>query len=139
VNQYGEFEGIDAAWLAVDALGQVAIFTTAGEGPIPETALASVETVEKSVWSFAEVSGYELHTSAKRPDDFIAFAKRGLFAYDWSDAHRVASKCLGGYELQAQPSSPLHLAQLPALLQAPASATLLSGVKFGSRIITLGA
>ena len=138
MNHSGELEGIDVAWLAVDALGQVAIFTTAGEGSVPETAFASVESAEESVRSLAEISGYELHASVNRPDDFIAFAKRGLFAYDWSDVHRAASKCLGGYELQVRPSSPLRLSQLPTPVQALASATLLSGVTFGSHIVTLG-
>jgi len=134
-----KFFGIDAAWLAIDALGQVAIFTTGGEGPVPETAIASVEIAEQSVWCLAEISGYNLHAFVPRPDDFIAFAKRGLFAYDWSDVHRVAAARIDGYELQAQPLSPLLISMLPASVQALAGATQLSRVSFGSNIVVVGA
>lgn len=133
-----ELDGIDAAWLAIHALNQVAIFTTGGEGPVPETAIASVASAEASVWSFAETSGYKLRTTVLRPDDFIAFAKRGLFAYDWSDVHRVASACKGAYELQALPLSPLLLSELPASVRALASATRVPHVSFGSDVVAIG-
>ena len=138
MNHSRELDGIDAAWLVVDAQGQAAIFTTGGEGPVPETAFASVAIAEESVQSFPEISGYELLTSVARPDDFVAFAKRGLFAYDWSDTHRVAGKQLGGYELQAQPTSPLLVSELPASAQSLANATQLSGLVFGSNVVMLG-
>lgn len=131
-------DGIDAAWLAVDAQGRVAIFTTGGEGPIPETAWASVEAGEELVQSLPEVSGHELLASVPRPTDFVSFAKRGLFAYDWSDVHRVASKALGGYELQALPISPLQVSQLPAPLQVLAGTTLFAGIAFGSKLVVVG-
>jgi len=133
-----ELDGIDASWLAVDAQGQVAIFTTGGEGPIPETALASIETGEESVQSLPEVSAHELLTSMPRPTDFVSFARRGLFAYDWSDVHRVASEVSGGYELQALPISPIRVSQLPTSMQVLAGATQLAGIVFGSKLIVVG-
>lgn len=125
-------QGIDASWLASDASGQVAIFTTGGKGPIPVSAIPSVESGEASALALPETSGVDLLSRVPRPDDFIAFAKRGLFAYDWSDVHRPATQELSGYELQAGPSRPVRLADLPAPMQAMASATRLSGVVFGT-------
>ena len=66
--------GLDAAWLAVDAIGQVAIFTTGGEGPVPTSAFDSAERSEELVQSLPMVSGFDLLTSVVRPDDFVAFA-----------------------------------------------------------------
>lgn len=133
-----ELDGIEASWLAVDAHGRVAIFTTSGEGPIPETALASIEAGEESIQMLPEASSYQLLTSVPRPTDFVSFARRGVFAYDWSDVHRTASKALGAYELQALPMSPLQISQLPTSMQALAGATQLSGVVFGSKLIVVG-
>ena len=135
MGRHRKLDGIDASWLAIDAQGQVAVFTTGGEGPIPETALASVETGEELIQLLPEVSGHELFTSVPRQADFVYFAKRGLFAYDWSDVHRVASKAMGAYELQALPTSPRHISQLPASVQVLAGATQLAGVAFGPKLV----
>ena len=130
-----DFQEVDAAWIAIDVLGQVALFTTGGKGPIPRTALSSVNMVEDSVFYLPEISSYDLLIVLPRPDDFIAFAKRGLFAYDWSDIHRSTGQASDSYELQARPSRPLTLLDLPAPLQAVALATRLSGVSFGSSVV----
>lgn len=130
-----DLQGIDAAWLASDASGQIAVFTTGGEGPAPESAIPSIESAAGSVLALPEISDVDLLSGVPRPDDFIAFAKRGLFAYDWSDVHRLASQELGGYELQARPVQPLCLADLPAPLQTIAAATRLSGVVFGASTV----
>ncbi|MBD9480133.1 hypothetical protein [Pseudoxanthomonas sp. PXM02] len=133
-----DLQGVDAAWLAIDAIGQVAIFTTGGEGPIPTTALVSAHAVEELVLSLPEVSSVDLLVTLSRPDDFVTLSKRGLFAYDWSDVHRTTRQYLGGYELQSRPKTPLGLSDLPGPLRALAAATQLSGVMFGTSIVVPG-
>jgi hypothetical protein len=130
-----DLQGIDASWLATDAIGQVALFTTGGEGPVPDSALESVEFAEGLLHSIPETSNFDLFTTVPRPDDFIAFAKRGLFSYDWSDVHRTNQESIGGYELQARPSCPIKVSSLPPSLKAMATATMLSGVTFGLPIV----
>lgn len=130
-----DLQGIDAAWLAVDAIGQVALFITGGEGHVPETAIASTEIAEEATLSLPETSDCNLLVTLVRPDNFIAFARRGLFAYDWSDVHRPISQSLGGYELQARPFRPLQLTELPAFMQDLAASTKLSDVTFGASIV----
>jgi hypothetical protein len=127
--------GIDCAWLAADSTGQVAIFTTAGEGPVPEAALSAIETLEANVHLLPEVSAFELLVSIKRPEDFVAFASRGLFAYDWSDIHKTAVNTLNAYELLARPISPITVAELPASLRVLATSSTLSGTVFGAASI----
>jgi len=132
-----DLKGIDAAWIAIDSRGQVAMLTTGGEGPVPESAIPSTEDAESEVLSLPEICGWDLLVNLPRPDDFIAFASRGFFAYDWSDIHSSKKQALGAYELQARPNRPLDLADLPPNLQALASSTRLLGASFGSTVIAL--
>jgi hypothetical protein len=131
-------QDVDVGWIATDAIGQVALFTTAGPGPIPDSALPSVENSEELVLSLPEVSDVDLVTSMSGANAFVAFAKRGFFAYDWSDVHRSARQALNGYELQYRPLNPLTLFDLPAPLRALAEVTRLSGVMFGVSIVVIG-
>ncbi len=89
-----DLDGMDVAWMAVDALGSVAIFTTGGVRPVPSTAVASIDITEPEVDSLPEISSFDLLVNLPRPDDFVSFAKRGFFAYDWStsiEQHSVIS------------------------------------------------
>ena len=111
--------GWDYAWLATDAAGHIAIFTNAGEGPIPAAVLAvreAADCAERLVMALPERGDAELLVSVPRPDDFIAFARRGLFAYDWQDVHRRTG-LLHRYELMARPTAPLTVALSGAIDQ----------------------
>lgn len=133
-----DLQGFDVGWIATDTIGQVALFTTAGPGPIPDSAIPSVEHSEEWVCSLPEVSDVNLVTSMSSANAFVAFAKRGFFAYDWSDVHRDAHQALNGYELQYRPLNPLRLYDLPAPLRALAELTRLSSVTFGVSIVVIG-
>ncbi|ROM80242.1 hypothetical protein BK654_04940 [Pseudomonas brassicacearum] len=128
-----DLQDFDVGWIATDAIGQIALFTTAGPGPIPDSALPSVESSEELVLSLPERSDVDLVMPSANA--FVAFAKRGLFAYDWSDVHRTARQALNGYELQCRPLNPLTLFDLPAPLRVLAEGTRLSGITFGMSIV----
>ncbi len=130
-----DLDGMDVAWMAVDALGSVAIFTTGGVRPVPSTAVASIDITEPEVDSLPEISSFDLLVNLPRPDDFVSFAKRGFFAYDWSDVHRATQRHINGYELQARPLRPLTLTELPASMQLAAAATESPNVSFGAFVI----
>ena len=130
-----DLDGIDMAWMAVDALGQVAIFTTGGVGPVPSTVVAWIDITEQEAESLPETTRFDQLVNVTRPDDFVGFARRGFFAYDWSDVHRVAQRRVDGYELQARPLRPLTLTDLPTSMQIAAAATRLPDVSFGSSVI----
>lgn len=97
--------GLDLEWIAVDRKGRVGVFTTAGAGPIPKACLTEAEVLDQ-IWgairSLPEVMDYELVVDVPRPDDFIAFAKRGLFSFDWEQFQETPR-----YEIQARPKTPL--------------------------------
>lgn len=77
--------GQDDAWLATDAVGHVAIFTNAGPGPISIAVLAdrrASDQAESLIKALPERGDSQMLVILPRPDDFVAFARRGLFAYD---------------------------------------------------------
>jgi hypothetical protein len=108
-----------------------------GKGPVPATALVTLNITERAVQALAELSKYELLVDVPRPDDFIAFAKRGLFAYDWSDVHRAAENRLNSYELLARPMRPVTLAELPAAVWNLAAPTRIVEIAFGALHVPL--
>jgi hypothetical protein len=66
-----------------------------------------------------------LFTNVPRPDDFIGFARRGLFSFDWADVHRTRD-LVHAYEVQARPVSPVivsAVAVAPTVVEALASVT----------------
>ncbi|WP_431703357.1 hypothetical protein [Pseudomonas sp. BR20] len=131
-------QDFDVGWVATDAVGQVALFTTGGPGPVPDSALPSVENSEEFVLSLPEVSDVDRATARASANAFVEFAKRGFFTYDWSDVHRNSRLALRGYELQYRPLNPQTLFNLPAPLRALAEVTRLSDVTFGAPIIVIG-
>jgi hypothetical protein len=131
-------QDFDVGWVATDALGQVALFTTGGPGPVPDSAIPSVENSEEFVLSLPKVSDVDRATVGAGANAFVEFAKRGFFAYDWSDVHRDSRQALRGYELQYRPQNPLKLFDLPAPLRALTEVTRLSHVIFGASIIVIG-
>lgn len=82
------FQDFDVGWVATDAVGQVAVFTTDGPGPVPDFAMPSVENSEEFVLSLPEVSDVDRADAKVGANAFVEVSKRGLFAYDWSDVHR---------------------------------------------------
>ena len=121
-------EGVDCAWIGVDRGGRIGVFVTGGEGPIPALALHAtripVEEIEGRLLRLPPTTSGRLIVQLKRPDDFMAFARRGFFAYDWSDVHRTRSEGIGKYQQIAVPESPLVSAQLPSEI-----AGLLEGIE----------
>ena len=119
--------GWDVTWLAADKEGRIGVFVTAGSGPIPEIVLTSLEQerfedIEARIVTLPTITSARLLVPVKRPDDYLGFAWRGLFAYDWSDVHRTQGY-RHAYELLAAPERPLGVAELP-----PDIVELLAGV-----------
>jgi hypothetical protein len=121
--------GRDYAWLATDAAGHVAVFTNAGQGPIPIAVLTdrrASDHAEPLVEALPERGDCRMLVNLPRPDDFVAFARRGLFAYDWQDCHRDTSWS-HRYELLARPAVPVTVEEL-----AGEVAALIGTVRFQS-------
>jgi hypothetical protein len=76
-----------------------------------------------------ERGGCQMLIALPRPDDFVAFARRGLFAYDWRDVHRT-TEWTHRYELLARPEAPVSVGELPADVAALACRARFATVRF---------
>jgi hypothetical protein len=126
--------GVDVVWLGADRDGFVAAFVTAGVGPIPSVILSEnfvpIEEVEERISELPRVSIAEALVNVKRPDDFLEIAKRGIFVYDWRDAHRTAANETGAYEAVAKPLTPTTIDELSRALKTLAKRIVFDQVHF---------
>jgi hypothetical protein len=109
--------GLDCIWLAEDLRGRLAVFITAGVGPIPEAVFrcegAQIEDLEELlIQTLGVCSSVDLQVEVPRPDDFIAIAQRGFFVFDWRDVHRIKASETGSYVRVASPLSPINRASI---------------------------
>src|SRR5262249_39754519 len=103
-------EGTELDWLALDVNQRVALFTTAGYGPVPRIVAARMDQVERAVerLGLAKVVG----PCAESPDDSGAFkswtepCRRGLFGFDWADVDEPV------YVRLTVPSRPVTVGEL---------------------------
>jgi len=99
---------LDLVWVSVDARGRLGAFATGGQGPIAVSAFLASEQVGDWLDSLPDRSATK-HGAAEA---FSIYARKGLFAFDWSDVHRT-SDWLDAYELMAAPMEPLLIDQIP--------------------------
>jgi hypothetical protein len=99
-----EHLGYELDWIAVDHMGHVAVFQSAGFGPIPERYEKNpdFDLLEK-LGRLPELG----EARFPRVVDFNTYederlAKRGFYSYDWN--HKELC-----YELIAEPTVPLHV------------------------------
>jgi hypothetical protein len=126
--------GLDWVWLATDGEGRVAAFVTAGEAPVPALAL-EVQFPDSAHLeaAFAALPERSATRTFGAPGDlgaYIELAERGLFVYDWQDAHRPVREETGAYELVAAPTTPSRAAELPPLLRVAALSMRLPKLRF---------
>ncbi|WP_157476567.1 hypothetical protein [Lysobacter sp. Root690] len=126
---------LDCAWIASDRQGHVAVFITAGEGPIPAQALRGdffpVKEVEPRVLCLGIRPDQAVTnlSDAPNPSSYIALAQRGVFVYDWTDFTSIKGP-LNAYELLARPLLPITCTDLPIELREVAEAVRFADVCF---------
>jgi hypothetical protein len=133
VNSYPT--GFDWAWLATDKDGHVAVFTTAGCGPIPVDHLNSSHDtfefdVEREISRLAERCSAKMLVDLPRPDSFVTLAQRGFFTFDWFDIHRSEQESTKMYEAMAVPAEPILISSLPEKIAVIATQLSFSGTSF---------
>lgn len=127
--------GVDCAWLASDSDNRLAVFITAGCGPVPVGLLRLLSgddgDLEPLIYKLPVVSEARLSEEISYARSFVEFAQRGLYAYDWSDVHRPAVACRNAYELVATPVSPINVDMLSGELARHAQELRLVACRFG--------
>lgn len=127
-------EQVDCAWLAIDSAGKAAVFITAGVGPIPEAVLESevpIAEIESRLLELPSLGAVSLVEKIPSPESFIALAERGLFVFDWQNAHRTKAELKRGYDLIAIPSQAIDFVTMPPDLAGIAENVLLAKCSFG--------
>jgi hypothetical protein len=135
-------EQVDCAWLAVDSVGHVAVFITAGVGPIPETVLKSetpIVEIESKLLELPPMAPASLAVEVPSPGSFIALAERGLFVFDWQNVHRTRAELKPGYDLVAIPTRPIEITAMPPDLASIAMNTALAKNSFSQeKVVDVG-
>jgi hypothetical protein len=124
------FEGGEFDWFAVDAVGHVGHFSTAGFGPVPLPVLNRLDATRMDdVWSLGErmlelpETGAATGCLPGRIDDWLELARRGLFGFDWQHWS-------GPYRRAATPGVPIEVAALPPELLRLVKLVELPGIRF---------
>jgi hypothetical protein len=111
--------GIEFDWLGVDRHGHVAVFTTAGYGPVPVRVSEHVADVDAALDRIGELpvvgfaSDIVRRSAGGDYSDWYAYSAKGFYAYDWQVWH-------GPYRRLSSPTLPIGVSQLPLELQAVA-------------------
>lgn len=128
-----EIVGLEFDWLASDADGCVALFSTAGGGYAPDEFLrdtdahdAAVDAVLASPASTVARFAPELPPGLKNTWRMVA--ERGLFAFD-SDPHG------GPYRMVAAPADAIRVADLPRLVIDVVARLKLCQVRFVDQLV----
>ncbi len=123
-----EIRGTEYDWIAADADGHVALFTTAGGGYAPEEFLQDTDAHDDAI--AAILASPAVTTARFSPElgtDFVntwrLVAERGLFAYD-ADIYG------GPYRLDAAPEVPIRIHQLPAIAARLLGRLTFQGIRF---------
>ena len=99
----------DKEWYAIDKLGQLALFTTAGSAFVPDVYESGPAVYRKSIMHSEAIStkcGYTFVAKRKAGlcyTDWIEAAGRGCYAYDYDAKSRI------GFILIALPEIPIVL------------------------------
>jgi hypothetical protein len=124
-----EIVGLEFDWLASDADGHVAIFSTAGGGFAPPEFLRDTEAHDVAIDAvLASTPITQARHAPQLPpgveNTWRLVAERGLFAFD-ADPHG------GPYRLVAAPKDAIHIADLPDAAVAVATQLVYPNLKFG--------
>lgn len=109
------FLGSEFDWLAMDRVGNLGYFSTAGAGWIPESVLSEPEPFWDTlgyIKSLPIVSdAFRNGHIAPVGDEWVEVARRGIFALDWSYSTER-------YALAAAPLKPIALNQVESAIVA---------------------
>ncbi len=94
MESFPDRQGTEFDWFAVDKSGEVAVFASAGVGPVPSQGRAAAEDHD-AIGEQIVVTGWGTKTV------WESYARVGLFAYDWDDQRHCYSRV-------AQPDQPVN-------------------------------
>jgi hypothetical protein len=96
------FPGLEFDWFALDAAGNIGLFSSAGFGPVPTTVQLHFQMHDHAA----------THLDWRAPEVWKACAEQGLFVFDWQHWN-------GPYLKLEQPLGELDAAFKDQILQIP--------------------
>jgi hypothetical protein len=130
VKSAEEIAGFEYDWLAVDADGHVAQFSTAGAGYAPSEFLRNTDAHEQAIDLIRELpisttACFAVEVKPQCENSWKIAAERGLFAFD---SHPNG----GPYRLAGAPAAALHVSELPAAIATVANSLVLGHLRFSA-------
>jgi len=128
VKNADDIRGFEYDWLACDADGQVALFSTAGGGYVPPEVLADLDAHDAAIETILAMPESTDAVMAPTlplgiPNTWCDVAERGLYAFD-ADVHG------GPYRLIAAPAEPVLVRALPPEVAVVVRTATLMHVRF---------
>jgi hypothetical protein len=123
-----DIQGQEYDWLAIDSVGHVGLFSTAGGGFAPDAFLEDTEAFDTAIAAILSLPPSTLASCNRElppglTNTWRLAAERGLYAFD--------SDPLGGpYRRIAAPHTPIAVADLPPPIRGIASRVVLPGLTF---------
>ncbi len=103
-------------WIGVDRVGQLGVFTAIMDAPVPEVVGLSYEwymELREHIDRLDESIAADLMTKEDGDfSDWLTYARKGFFAFDFLDVHRTQEPRLDQYDLIARPMEPILLDDL---------------------------
>ncbi|NBD12871.1 hypothetical protein [Corallococcus silvisoli] len=120
--------GLEYDWIAVDAVGHVGFFSTAGAGYAPKEFLRDTDAYSTAIEAILALPGSADASPTARPlsvvhDTWRMMAERGVFAFD-------SNPNGGPYLREAVPKHPIRVEELPAEAATVARRILIEGLRF---------
>jgi hypothetical protein len=111
----GSRPSLDLDWFAIDRLGNIAGFTTAGFAEFPRLVLRDRVALNRVYTVFAAIPIVGDAVWLREPppcgDTWTNWARRGLFGYNWD--HCIGHPARLPYRIQCRPTVPITLSDLP--------------------------
>lgn len=118
-----DIEGLGYDWLASDADGHVALFSTVGGGYAPQGFLDDIEAHDEGIEEILAVQPSTMNRLKSALETRHMIAERGVFAFD-SDVDG------GPYRLVAAPAAPVSVDDLPPSAAQVARGLVLNHLRF---------
>ncbi len=133
--------GPDLEWFAVDSFGNVAGFTNAGFGPVPDSVFASYELFLRTlnfIYALPVIGSAKwINTPPPIHDTWDTWSERGVFGFDWDHCIGQPDPSLP-YRLKTRPTNPIHVDHFPSDVAAYLRSACVNDDNFSTAMATLG-
>lgn len=104
-------------WFGIDKTGQISVFSSFNRGYVPKKFLLSLEKylkLQQLILDLPKITTAKIYTQEKGNfSDWISYSEKGIFGFDYQDAHRVDK--INQYDLITKPSKSLVVKNIKSI------------------------